>query len=186
MNKITTIKVEKELYKFETDAEGNRIKVPYIGKVTYELQLVTGFKRIAHFIVDIIAIYTIVFVVFFAIGFTNPSYSAQFSFLLERLLPYVIYVGYYLICESTMQRTLGKFLTRSLVVDEYGNKPDFGTILGRSLARIVPFEALSCLGKRGWHDIWSETYLISETELEEVKKLSSDGFYISSRTDVLD
>jgi len=186
MKKITEIKVERELYKYENDENGNRVKVPYIAQVSYELKLVTGFKRLAHFIVDLIIIYTIVFIVFFMIGLLNPGYSSESNLFLEQIFPYAIYIGYFLVCESTMQRTLGKFLTRSIVVDVYGNKPSVGAIFGRTLSRLVPFEAFSCLGKRGWHDIWSETYVISESELEEIKRLDSGSFYISSRTDVLD
>jgi hypothetical protein len=33
------------------------------------------------------------------------------------------------------------------------------------------FEALSCLTDRGWHDTWSDTYFIPESELIEIKNL---------------
>jgi len=45
-----------------------------------------------------------------------------------------------------------------------GNKPSFGLILGRSLSRIIPFDALSFLGANaiGWHDTISKTRVIKK------------------------
>jgi hypothetical protein len=59
------------------------------------------------------------------------------------------------------------------VVDEYGEKPTFSQIVGRSFARIVPFEVFSCLGATGWHDDWSKTYVIRKKDLHELKLLIS-------------
>jgi hypothetical protein len=57
------------------------------------------------------------------------------------------------------------------VVDEYGEKPSLSQILGRSFARAIPFEVFSCLGERGWHDTMSNTYLIKDDHLKELKAL---------------
>lgn len=69
---------------------------------------------------------------------------------------------YYVFFESLTGRTPGKLLTGTRVVDEQGQKPSFGQILGRSLARMLPFEPLSFFGaeNRGWHDSLSKTYVV--------------------------
>ena len=96
--------------------------------------------------------------------------AVAFITLLASLL---LFPFLYFVCEYFWQKTPGKFLTKTIVIDEYGNKPDVGSLLLRSLVRLVPFEAFSCLGdpSRGWHDRWSNTYVVKDTELKEIKKL---------------
>ena len=69
---------------------------------------------------------------------------------------------YYIVLESTTGRTLGKFITGTRVVNAKGLSPTFGQIVGRSLSRLIPFEAFSFLGEkgRGWHDSIPNTYVI--------------------------
>ena len=73
-----------------------------------------------------------------------------------------IVLFYFVFFESLIGRTPGKLLTGTRVVDEQGQKPSFGQILGRSLARMLPFEPLSFFGaeNRGWHDSLSKTYVV--------------------------
>ena len=52
-----------------------------------------------------------------------------------------------------------KFLTGTTVVSVDGSKPNFGSIVLRSLCRLVPFDQLSILiGKNDycWHNSWSQ------------------------------
>jgi len=82
---------------------------------------------------------------------------------------------YYTISEYFFQQTIGKFFTNSIVVDEYGDRPDFKTIVVRSVIRIIPFEPFSFLGNdRGWHDAWTDTYVITRSELEQIRELMAD------------
>ena len=63
---------------------------------------------------------------------------------------------YFAVLEATTGRTIGKFITGTRVVSEKGGKPSFKQILGRTFCRLIPFEALSFLGNKGfpigWHD----------------------------------
>lgn len=47
----------------------------------------------------------------------------------------------------------------------------------RTLCRLIPFEALSCLGEksRGWHDRLSRTWVISEFELKKIQQLQQEN-----------
>jgi hypothetical protein len=87
-----------------------------------------------------------------------------------------------------MKRTIGKFATDSVVINQYAETPDDGPLIGRSFSRLVPFEALSCLSDRGWHDTWSKTYVVTTEERDKLKKLllEQDGVFISDRLDLLD
>jgi hypothetical protein len=92
----------------------------------------------------------------------------QFSISLFDLF---LYPAYYFIFELLYQKTPGKFLTKTSVIDVYGNKPTGPSLLLRSIIRLVPFEAFSCLGYQGWHDRWSDTYVVRDAELKTLKEL---------------
>ncbi len=73
-----------------------------------------------------------------------------------------IFFAYYLLLEGTTSRTLGKWVTGTKVVNEDGGRPTTGQIIGRTLARLIPLEAFSFLGRsaRGWHDSIPKTYVV--------------------------
>ena len=78
----------------------------------------------------------------------------------DTLLGGIIMICYYCFFEGIWSRTPGKFVLGTIVVNEAGGKPSFGQILGRTLARFIPFEPFSCLGERGWHDSVSKTQVV--------------------------
>jgi|SRR5882672_1459409 len=88
---------------------------------------------------------------------------ARMSWLEQQLLGYALYVAYYLALELTFGWTLAKLITGTRVVDERGARPSPANLLGRTFARIVPFEPFSFLGATGigWHDRWSGTRVVS-------------------------
>lgn len=93
--------------------------------------------------------------------------------ILQYTITTVISLIYYNFFEIVTARTVGKYLTQTIVVDENGEKPNHETILIRSLCRLIPFNALSFLGisGRGWHDTISKTYVVNKNQLEEKKRL---------------
>jgi uncharacterized RDD family membrane protein YckC len=95
------------------------------------------------------------------LGYT--SYITRMNRIEEQLVSYLVYVAYYFALELTFGWTLAKLITGTRVVDERGARPSAGKLLGRSFARIVPFEPFSFFGKTGvgWHDRWSGTRVIS-------------------------
>ena len=85
----------------------------------------------------------------------------------------VFLFGYDIFFESIWQRTPAKWLTKTKVVMTDGSKPNFLHILGRTLARYIPFEAFSFLfGPIGWHDSLSRTLVVpaayTETEIKQI------------------
>lgn len=85
------------------------------------------------------------------------------------ILPLTGYIAYYLILEYRLGQTVGKMLTGTVVVDEYGNRPSFRQVLLRFLVRHIPlFNALSFFfykDRRGWHDRWSGTYVVHKSSV---------------------
>ncbi len=98
--------------------------------------------------------------------------------ILQYTITTSIALLYYNICEIFTARTVGKYFTQTIVVDENGEKPNHETILIRSLCRLIPFNAFSFLGisGRGWHDTISKTYVVNKKLLAEKKRL----FYAST------
>ena len=84
----------------------------------------------------------------------------------EYVFGAVISIVYYSFFESITARSIGKYVTNTIVVMEDGTKPPTETILRRSLYRIVPLNALSFLwGDRIWHDKYTDTYVVSKSGL---------------------
>ena len=84
---------------------------------------------------------------------------------------YAITLIYYNVFEILTARTIGKFITQTVVVNEFGEKPSHENILIRSLCRLIPFNPLSVLIQgRGWHDSISKTYVVDKKALEQEKR----------------
>ncbi len=90
----------------------------------------------------------------------SPETELMFN-LLGYGVFFVVFFLYYVVLELAFQRTLGKLLTGTRVVQTDGTPPTFGQVLGRTAARLIPFEALSFLFMdRGWHDTLSGTQVV--------------------------
>ncbi len=126
-------------------------------------------KRLANYIIDGIffLIFTFFFGIVLGIGLALISPSSLLYFQHEHiwmnyLLTIVAGLIYYSILEYTTGRTIAKFITKTKVVNEKGEKPDFKTIFIRSLCRFIPFEQFSFFGSdnSGLHDKISKTRVI--------------------------
>lgn len=87
------------------------------------------------------------------------------NLLIFRASVYIIFYLYYLLFEAITGRTLGKLITGTKVVNEFGEKPDIKTIAIRTICRFIPFEVFSYFGDEptGWHDRLSKTYVVKIT-----------------------
>ena len=174
MKKITELTFKKQTTRQYRDDNGKIAHKKVIAKIKRKVKVVSGGKRFAHFFIDIIA-FQLLFELF-SQGFALinlPSdigigiiYIGFFSISTFFMLMYPLY---YFTFEYFFQKTPGKFLTKTKVIGVYGKKPEIGSLIIRSIIRMVPFEILSCLSDRGWHDRWSDTFVVSD---EEAKKLS--------------
>ncbi len=181
MDKITELKKTKWRTRHYRDAFGNRHrkKEEYIANRI--VKCISPGPRFGHFVIDIIIFQILLITIWFVLGLLFMLYSSNQTITrtieyFESIIGLVFYPLYYIIFEYIWQRTPGKFLTKSLVIDEYGNKPTLRAIVLRSLIRVVPFETFSCLEDKykrsyGWHDKWSNTWVVTENELKELKRL---------------
>lgn len=123
----------------------------------------TATTRFWHLLIDLIICMLILSKHIALLGENFYSLSDHYG---EMALLYVLIlvfrIIYYMIYETLFNKTPAKFLTETRVTNELGEKVSSITILGRTLARFVPFEPFSFLGYSRWHDRWSKTYVIIE------------------------
>lgn len=177
--KITEIKVARKVNRKERNAQGQLVNVERTFTEFMPVPTITGWARFGHYLLDtvfyyffatIAAIPIVVILMLFGVSIDELSEDGTMMSIVDRLFSWLVfYPGYYLLFESTMQSSPAKIIFGRIVVNEYGEKPSFVTILKRSYARIVPFEAFSCFNDRGWHDNWSDTYVMRKKDLQELK-----------------
>lgn len=125
-------------------------------------------KRLANYIIDIVAILILSFIMGILMAITLVFISPESLYIFHEenpfanyFLSFTIMLFYYTLSEAASGRTLGKLITRTKVVDENGMKPSFKKTLQRSLCRFIPFEFLSCLSGHGWHDTIPKTRVVN-------------------------
>jgi uncharacterized RDD family membrane protein YckC len=130
-------------------------------------------KRFVHSLVDRIMI--------ILVCSTWAYVFSSMAEIIERKYPgeevFLVYyitctLVYYLFFEGMLGITPAKLLTGTQVTDEFGNKPRFGNIAGRTLSRFIPFDAVSFLFARGWHDSISDTYVLDNSPVPEADQFS--------------
>ncbi len=106
--------------------------------------------RIANLIVDM-----------FIIAFTSAIVSAFMSFTSSQFIMAIVMFTYYFLFEATTGQTIGKKITKTVVVDLNNKKPNLIKVFLRTLMRFNPIDNYSYLygAEQGSHDILSRTRL---------------------------
>lgn len=187
--KITDLTEVRQFNRREENPDGSVTEVPYLKKAKRKVQTVQGGKRFGHYLIDYVILFSISFAFAFFGLFATQGSSGSAIDLIFNFGAMLITLFYYFLSELALGTSLGKLATNSIVIDEYGEKPSADRLLGRSAARLIPFEAFSCLGERGWHDTLSKTFVVTKEEhqtLQTLLKEQSTEGYIDDREDVLD
>jgi uncharacterized RDD family membrane protein YckC len=124
-------------------------------------RLASRSQRFANYVLD----YFFIMVTMFVLGFVLANTIAAETLdstpgLAWGVLAVLIY---YIPLEAACGRSLGKIITGTKVVANDGSDPGIGQIIGRTFARMIPFEPLSFLSGRdavGWHDRLSGTRVV--------------------------
>ena len=146
--------------------------------VDHELYASSG-QRFLNLIVDTVVYYLITFAVLFLIGVVAAilqldgvmQWLGNMGDADVYLIFIPVYLLYFVVMETFTSRTVGKFLTKTIVVMEDGSKPSAGTIWKRTFCRLIPFEPLSCMASRGWHDTIPDVYVVKRAEFESAREL---------------
>lgn len=122
-------------------------------------------KRFLNFIIDIFGYLAFCYLSGITLGMFGLAYLLENT--QESILSGILLISYYLIFEGIWGKTPAKYLTKTKVITKEGYKPDFGTILVRTLCRYIPFDNFSFLSSNpvGWHDSISKTLVVDERGL---------------------
>lgn len=118
--------------------------------------------RFFNFVIDWVM--QMILVVLFSVAISlmgSERVIGHFERLPGFVLGFLAMCCYYIPMESIFGRTVGKFITGTKVVNEVGAPPSFAQVVGRTLSRVLPLEALTFLRAetRGLHDSLPETYV---------------------------
>ncbi|RXG29077.1 RDD family protein [Leeuwenhoekiella marinoflava] len=119
--------------------------------------------RFVNFIIDFVVFLLLALTASLALDSVFVTSNNDLLMAIGYGMMLLIFLAYYGLSEYFFQKTAGKYVTKTIVVTEQGNKPDGKTILIRSLCRLIPFDRLSYLvTKNGFHDRFSNTKVIKE------------------------
>ena len=121
-----------------------------------DFKLANSMNRFAGFCIDMVVFFLIACVLVLVVDYI-------FSGLNQGIIAVYVYFGYYIFMEFTFQKTIAKFITKTKVVMLDGQKPSIGSIIIRTIFRLIPFDAITFIfTKRGFHDYLSNTAVIKE------------------------
>jgi uncharacterized RDD family membrane protein YckC len=146
--------------------------------------LATKGQRFLNFSIDLVFLYiiilsigtTIILMAEAAGKFAISAWVETMSDIEIVLYSLLIMLFYYSLTEIYFSRTIAQLLTKTVVVNRDGLKPDIKTFLLRSLCRFIPLDPFSFLGSypRGWHDVLSDTYVVKKKRLAKSVQLFSN------------
>jgi len=152
------------------------------GIIITEDMLVTWHKRLLNLLIDV----AVIAIIFFLLGMVSVLIAylgyngfyiwiTEMDSLTDRIFTTLVMVLYLFVMEVTTQRSVGKFITGTIVVAEDGSKPEPKKIMVRALCRIIGIEALSFLKQkpRGWHDSASDTYVVDTKKYKKALNLKT-------------
>ncbi len=130
-------------------------------------------KRFVNHIIDYILTLALGFVTGLVVGLMQTQnsfyYSERDAVLQElyyNLLGVFVFILYYTLTEYYFKgKSIGKFVTKTRVVRRNGGELTFLRCLGRSCARIIPFDAFSIFFRDDnlmWHDSLSDTMVVDD------------------------
>lgn len=83
--------------------------------------------------------------------------------IVDRLVTFVLYAILMIIVEIvTKGRSLGKYITGTMVVKSDNSTLTTRDIFIRNSSRLIPFDILSFIGQNGWHDSLTNTRVVKK------------------------
>jgi uncharacterized RDD family membrane protein YckC len=162
---VESAKKEIELRNIDTSKFQEIVEKVNIEKQTqdkFDESIVSSTLRFVHFIVDFISFFIIYFILtsFVMLVFNIDSNKSILPFWFLMIISFLLN---YAFMEHKFQKTVGKFITRTKVVNLNGEKPTLNDIMVRTFCRLIPFDRLSFFfAKNGFHDGISNTRVIKD------------------------
>lgn len=140
----------------------------------YHIPVVPRTFRFIHSVIDTILIYFLTAFSMQVVRIGDMGFTLWFGntgIVVDSGNLYLVFFLYYFFTELILHKSFGKYLTKSVVVDEFGQYLSLSQTLIRTLCRLIPFEPLSCLASPsiGWHDRFSKSYVIMQSDMESLR-----------------
>lgn len=133
---------------------------------------VSVLNRIINFVFDSIAILIIDIIVVLLLSPSFTYVGQDLTRIVFTLCMIVVFFAYYMLFEFHYQRTLGKFVTGTRVVNKFGDNPSVSDVLARTFLRLIPFDNISFLFPgNGFHDWLSDTKVIYNKPSTEISSV---------------
>ena len=132
------------------------------------MELASRTRRFLNLLIDIVGFFLTVILIVLANAVASAVFGTDLEWLVEKpAFTYATMFSYYFLSEALTGKTVGKWLTRTVVVAESGEPAKGWQLLLRSAYRFVPFDGFSFLSKSrpGWHDRWSKTRVVMDRRL---------------------
>lgn len=134
------------------------------------LEMASLGKRFGTFVIDYLLTQVVVGILAVIYIAANPhKLSTLVDDTQNKGMDYLLgisgFVVYYWFFESVCQgRTIGKMIFGTRALTTEGALMSSGTVLKRTLSRLVPFDPFSFFGgyASGWHDRWTDTMVVEE------------------------
>jgi len=141
-----------------TKLEGEQLKLEKVESNTVHQTI-----RFVNFLIDFIIIFILYFTIFPFLE-TFLSLTSQMERAIFRITTLIIFMAfYYITLEHNYQKTVGKMITKTKVVNLEGEKATLGDIVSRTFCRLIPFDRFSFFfTKNGFHDAISRTKVIKD------------------------
>lgn len=169
---------EKEIFDRKIDIENfENFKGELSLEKTNKLQLeetilnkrIKNYIQIISFSIDLIAIIFITLISAYLLDFLTPYFDEK---TIKKLLVFVVilpYFIYFIVLDLNFQKTLGKYITRTKVVNKLGDRCSLGQIAGRTVFRILPIFFIgpfrkSNLNLFNYLDSFTDTVIISDNK----------------------
>lgn len=165
--RIDKLLIEGFRTKESRDPSGKLVRERIAVKVARRIAVIDGGGRFFHAFVDLLIINTfglILQIVVWGISLTSPFFLYLLTSFFFSFFSFILRPVYYALCEAIWQSTPGKMIFGRVVINQYAEKPEATSIIIRSLVRLIPFEAFSCFSERGWHDTWTDTWVVHKSE----------------------
>ena len=163
---VETAKKEIELRnidptRFKEVAEKVEVEKQKLEKI--ENKTVHSKIRFLNFLIDFMLIFILYNLIIPNLETLLPL-TNQISRAIYRLSSFIIFVTtYYIFCEHKYQKTIGKIITKTKVINLEGEKAELGDIISRTFCRFIPFDRFSFFFTRnGFHDAISKTKVIKD------------------------
>ncbi len=130
-------------------------------QIKIESNVANSMLRLVNFLVDTISYLVLFFIIAGTIGLLLAGTDQVILGFINFVLLITLYFTYYIVLEVKLGKTLGKMLTKTMVVKSNGESPTSTDIFIRTLCRFIPFDQFSYIfTKNGFHDYLSKTTVI--------------------------